>query len=280
MEKERKNKSLTKPAKSRSSKTLIRSPISDDIQTKENPGSSELDEIKVKIELRKIELEQDKIALERDKLFVSSLIEDFKARWQELLNFENENSRWQTLYVTALILVVSWILSNSGETGRYKKISDIFSGDNSYLLLSLALINAVYTLAMAYKGYQIQEIAQYLYAKIGDNIFDRTSIEFNSWERWRRDEKGSPKFIRNIYYFIIGILPTAVSATILGLFYNYRYPVNDPNEWLNAFFYFVSLFVLLSLITALSTTRMNNKWNDILAQKISETKDENKDAGN
>lgn len=35
---------------------------------------------------------------EGDKLAVSVLLEDFKARWQELLNFENENNRWSTLF--------------------------------------------------------------------------------------------------------------------------------------------------------------------------------------
>lgn len=266
------NKNKTKPVKSVSNKSLKKTP-QNEVSTMQ--PISPLSESE-KIDIEKINLEKEKITLERDKLFVTSLIEDFKARWQELLNFENENSRWQTLYVTALILVISWVLSNSGETGRYKKISEIFKEDNSYLLLTLALINAVYTLAMAYKGYQIQEIAQYLYTNIGNKINDKTSIEFNSWERWRRDKTGNPKFIRNVYYFIISILPTAVSGTILGLFYNYRYPVTEPEEWLNAFFIFVSVFVIFTLVTALSTTLMNNQWNKILSGQ----QDDNSDARN
>jgi mRNA-degrading endonuclease RelE of RelBE toxin-antitoxin system len=235
-----------------------------------NPEISALEKIK-------IELELEKIALERDKMIVNSLTEDFKARWQELLNFENENSRWQTLYVTALILVISWVLSNSGETGKYKNIEAVFSGENPYLLLPLALINAIYTLAMAYKGYQIQEIAQYLFKHIGSNISDKISVEFNSWERWRRNETGTPVFIRSFYYFIIGILPTVVSLTILILFFHYRY--NNSTTGLKNFFYFVVVFVFVSLLAALSTTGMNSKWNEILAQKISYKKDENLDAG-
>lgn len=213
----------------------------------------------------KLQVEIEKIKLEKDKMLVASLTEDFKARWQELLNFENENSRWQTLYVTALILVISWVLSNSGQEGKYGNIGELFRGENSYFLLSLALINAVYTLAMAYKGYQIQEIAQYLFTRIGNNISPRIGTEFNSWERWRRDETGSPTLVRTIFYFIIGILPTAVSGTILILYFNYEW-AHAPTR-LNWFAIFVSLFVLMTLLTALWTMRMNAKWNIILGSK-------------
>lgn len=263
-------------------KSLIKLPISNVYRLEISSGVSELDKVKIDIEYEKIDIEYEKIdlelkkiTLERDKLLVSTLIEDFKARWQELLNFENENSRWQTLYVSALILVVSWVLSNSGETGKYKSIREIFTGDNSYLLLSLALINAIYTLAMAYKGYQIQEIAQYLFKNTGNNISGKIPIEFNSWERWRRDEKGSPRFIRTFFYFTISILPTAVSSTILGLFYCYRYSTSNSEKELNIFFYFVITFVFTSLLAAVSTISMNNKWNDILAQEIFRTEDIN-----
>lgn len=220
---------------------------------------------KEKFEIEKLMVEKEKLALERDKLAVTSLIEDFKARWQELLNFENENSRWQTLYVTALILVVGWVLSNSGESvgAKYRSITDIFNGENSYLLLCLAFINAIYTLAMAYKGYQIQEIAQYLYSILGSVVSEKTASPFNSWEKWRRDKEGKPIFVRTIFYFIIGVLPTAVSGTILALFYynEFKYPISSA---INLFSYFVTIFVILSLVTALLTTRMNKRWEIIL----------------
>ncbi len=219
------------------------------------------------LERAKLLIEEQKLLLEQNKLMVSTLLEDFKARWQELLNFENENGRWQTLYVTALILVISWVLSNSGESGKYKNIADIFSGDNSFLLLGLALVNAIYTLAMAYKGYQIQEIAQYLYANVGNMIADKTSNTFNSWEEWRRNKQGKPVLIRTVFYSIIGILPTAVSGTILSLYYYHRFfAENNFFSALNLFSYFVTLFVALSLITALLTTRMNKTWEKILAK--------------
>jgi hypothetical protein len=214
------------------------------------------------VERAKLALEVEKIALERDKLLVLALSEDFKARWQELLNFENENSRWQTLYVTALLLVISWVLTNTGPEGRYRNIADIFTAENWFFLLSLALINAVYTLAMAYKGFQIQEIAQYLFAHIGRAMSAKIRFEFDGWERWRRDEKGQPTIIRNVYYLIVGILPTSVSATILALFCNYQY--QSAPSGLVIYFYICSGFVLTTLLLALWTTRMNGRWRPIL----------------
>jgi len=243
---------------------------------------TDLDIQKLEIEKKKLEIEEEKILLERDKLLVTSLIEDFKARWQELLNFENENSRWQTLYVTALILVVSWILSNSGESSKYKSIADIFNGENSYLLLCLAFINAIYTLALAYKGYQIQEIAQYLYTRIGGNVSNKINYKFNSWERWRRDEKGKPVLIRSVYYSVISVLPTIVSGIILFLYYKLQfYETHVQRKWLNFVFIVVLIFVSVSFFTALYTTRMNLIWKKIFAEedKAEEDKRNNKDAG-
>ncbi len=36
------------------------------------------------------------------------LLEDFKARWQELLNIESEINTWTITYLTALFLTVAW----------------------------------------------------------------------------------------------------------------------------------------------------------------------------
>lgn len=256
---------------------FVRSDIVSLNPTHPNNPISDLDKEKLEIEKAKILIEREKIDLERDKLIVTTFLEDFKARWQELLNFENENSRWQTLYVTALVLVVAWILSNSGEGAgcKYKNIADIFKGDNSFLLLSLALINAIYTLAMAYKGYQVQEIAQYLYKEIGTIISrkalsDKALAEFNTWEKWRRDERGKPVFIRRFYYIIIGILPTAVSVTILVLYFYYGYLEYEyqARSRLNFFAYSISFFVVMTLLAALWTAiKMNSEWTRIFAEE-------------
>jgi hypothetical protein len=204
---------------------------------------------------------------EREKVAVTSLLEDFKARWQELLNFENENSRWSTLYVTALILVISWILNND----HYQSLSDLFNkGDNSYFIISLALINALYTLTMALKGYQIQQIALYLYEEIGLRVSSITRQPFNSWERWRREafqskeRSGRPELIRVIYYPIISALPVAVSSMILVLYFVHEWSRHSWWGGHNLYFYAVSIFVLSSGIAAVWTTGINKKWETTL----------------
>ncbi len=207
---------------------------------------------------------------EREKVAASALLEDFKARWQELLNFENENSRWSTLYVTALILVISWILNND----HYQGLSDLFhKGENSYFILSLALINAIYTLAMAVKGYQIQQIALYLYEEVGQQMAAITRQPFNSWERWRREafqskrRKGKPEGIRLIYYPIISALPAAVSMTILALYFVHEWGRHRVFGGHNIYFYVVFILVAGSGVVAFSTTKINKRWEKTLQKK-------------
>jgi ABC-type glycerol-3-phosphate transport system permease component len=204
---------------------------------------------------------------ESDKLAVSVLLEDFKARWQELLNFENENNRWSTLYVTALILVISWVINNT----TYQNIEDIFHrGENSYFIISLALINALYTFSMVLKGYQVQQIALYLYEEVGSRVSFITGQPFNSWEKWRRERfqsrerKGKPEFIRMIYYSTISLLPLAVSITILVLYGVYELRRHRWYGGHNLYFYIVSTLVLSSLYAAYSTTKINYLWEQTL----------------
>jgi hypothetical protein len=45
---------------------------------------------------------------------VDALLHDFDGRWDELLKFEEEVSRWFTLYVTGVIVVVGWLMSDNG----------------------------------------------------------------------------------------------------------------------------------------------------------------------
>lgn len=217
---------------------------------------------------------------EREKAAVSALLEDFKARWQELLNFENENNRWSTLYITALILVVSWLLNND----RYQGLGDLFHrGENSYFIVSIALINAIYTLAMALKSYQIQQIALYLYSEVGARISALTRQPFNSWERWRREDfhtaerKGKPQLILVFYYVTISTLPAAVSITILTLYGVYEWKQHRWYGGHNIYFYVVCLMVAGMMVAAVSTTRINKMWEQTL-QRVPAAKTELPDA--
>lgn len=233
--------------------------------------------------LQQLKIDEDKLQLERDKLIVAVFLEDFKARWQELLNLANENNRWQTLYVTALILVIGWVINISKD---YENLKDIFDkGNNSIFILALAGINAIYTLAIAYRGYNIQEIGLYLYTKTARkineiicannaNIEIRSEVEntFNSWEKWRRRKDGGPKWIRFLFYPIVSILPLFVSFTILYLYWFYKYKEKKLTCFAancydipNHIFIFILLFVLFCLASSLiSSVVMTYEWTKVM----------------
>ena len=245
------------------------------------------EEEKLDLERQRISLEQDKLAVERDKidleerkLAVSLYVEDFKARWQELLNFENENNRWITLYVTALLLVISWILNNSD---KYNGISGLYKeGDNAYFIMAIAVINALYTFSMAIKGYQIQQIAQYQYEFLAGKIWDTLHVPFNDWERYRREvfaKKRGPEPIRTIDYILISSRPNIGSHTILILYWcldwvrqaGYHH-WRSPRNWFS-----VGAFVVVtcSLIFSILTSKLNKRWKQILSETKAKRHHEN-----
>lgn len=230
----------------------------------------DLEQQRISLEHDKLTLENQKMALEERKLVVSLYVEDFKARWQELLNFENENNRWITLYVTALLLVISWILNNSG---KYNGIKGLYTeGDNAYFIMAIAIINALYTFSMAIKGYQIQQIAQYQYEFLAGKIWDSLHVPFNDWERYRREafaKKRGPEPIRSIYYVLIGSLPTIVSYTIIVLYWYFDWERQAGyHQWgslRNWFSVGAFIIVTCSLIFSGLTSRLNGRWKQILS---------------
>lgn len=260
--------------------TLI---LYEDVRLTEREGLKVSEAMKVSLDREKLALEREKMALEREKLAlerkkldkedtklaVTLYVEDFKARWQELLNFENENNRWVTLYVTALLLVISWMLSNGG---KYNGLAGLYGeNDNAYFIMSIAVINALYTFSMAIKGYQIQQIAQYQFDFLAGNLWDELKVRFNDWERYRRDEfseERGPEPIRRIYYILISLLPTLVSYTILGLYVYYEWGIQAGRHGWGSFrnwFCAAAIFlVTLSLVFAGRTTKLNKKWDKIL----------------
>jgi hypothetical protein len=229
----------------------------------------DLEHRKLVLEDRKIEMENRKLELEDRKIAINLYLEDFKARWQELLNFENENNRWITLYVTALLLVISWVLNNST---KYTGLEGLYSyGDNAYFIMSIAIVNAVYTFAMAFKGYQIQQIALYQYDRLAGKIVELTKVPFNEWERFRREEFANargPEPIRKFYFGVISLLPTIVSYTILGLYFFYQWSYQAGlNHWRsgrNWFAFGAFILVTLSLVFSWMTARLNRKWDVLL----------------
>jgi hypothetical protein len=235
----------------------------------EDARATHREDLKASLEREKMALEREKFSLENHKLAVSLHVEDFKARWQELLNFDNENNRFITLYVTALLVVISWILSNSE---KYEGLSGLYGkGDNAYFIMSIAIINAIYTFSIAIKGYQIQQIAQYQHDFLAGKIWDEIKVPFIEWERYRRTkfaEATGPEPVRKIYYVLISILPVIVSYAILLLYVIYEWKIQADRNHFKSFrnwFCIISfLFVTLSLVAASKTASLNATWLKIL----------------
>jgi hypothetical protein len=203
---------------------------------------------------------------DREETAVTTLLEEYKARWQHLLNLDNEVNKWSASYVIALVVGVSWILSSE----KFKGIDELFSArnyDNAYFILSLAVVNAAYMLSLAFKGYQIQQICYYLHTVVAANVIRITGITFNTWEVWRRSAVfcspkriGKSEWRRSVYYPIVTLMPFAVSDSILWMYVNFagkNLAWSDPH---NLYFYLVVAINLLAGFIALSTAGFNKKW--------------------
>jgi hypothetical protein len=154
---------------------------------------------------------------------VTVLLEDFKARWQELLNTGAEISNLSIAYYTGLVLTIGWVLGRKSKEG----LRELFSSERSvetFLVLTLALVNAIYILGIAVRSYHIQQIGLYLYDVVDNRISALAGQPFNSWEDWRRTtfqssaRPGRPEMVRTIYYTLLLVLPVGVSASILAMY--------------------------------------------------------------
>lgn len=209
----------------------------------------------------------------RESAALMVLTEDFKARWQHFLNLDNEVNKWTASYAIALVVSISWILNSQ----RFNGLDELFTArnfNNSYFILSLALVNAVYILSLAFKGYQIQQICLYLCAQVGKEIEDITGAPFNSWETWRRtyfnspEHQGRVEWRRKLYYPIVTFLPFVASVTVLGLYIKY---VGRQVGWLdvhNLYFYFVVLINATAGVLAASTMGLNKDWEKLVRDRI------------
>jgi hypothetical protein len=208
---------------------------------------------------------------------VNALLEDFKARWQELLNFESEVSRWFTLYVTAVIAVIGWVMGNTNFTA----VQPLFKGHdglNTVLVLVLALLNAVYVLALAFNGYRIQQIGQYLYSHVGSRLTKLTDEPFNVWEDWRRflvSQPGAygPERIRKVYFLAVGAVPVLVSLLIIGIYWWFEGSTQSWRSGHNLFAYSVLLTTCANGYVAYSTTAQNAQWQLLIAARLSQEKE-------
>src|SRR5688500_18061200 len=108
---------------------------------------------------------------EQRLLVTTVLIEEFKARWQQVMAWDSQTDKWMASCIIALVVGVSWILSSE----RVTHIDQLFrerDGDNSYFILVLAVVNAAYSLYITFMGYQIHQLRLYLYKEIYPKLFD------------------------------------------------------------------------------------------------------------
>lgn len=211
---------------------------------------------------------------EREKSAVSALVEEYKVKWQLILLLEGEIKRWTASYIVALVIGIYWILSSE----RIKGIYNVFwerSYDNSYLILTLAVINASYSLAIAFKAYQIQQVYYYLHTVTGKDITKLIRLQFNSFEVWRRSglfcsprRIGKSEWRRAIYYPIITILPFGLSISILWMYI--QYVLLELKFWdiHNIYFYLVVIYHGLVVIVAISTSSFNSKWEKLTLEEL------------
>jgi hypothetical protein len=197
-----------------------------------------------------------------------ALLEDFRSHWQALLQIEAEVSRWTTVYAAALVLAAGacfardTVLAENPEKALANPVV-------AAALLLLAGVNAVYILALAFKGYQCQQLRLYLYDVLGKRLRELTDAAFNHFELWQRiafvppHKRGRPEPIRLVYYVSQTIVPFTTSVILLGAFWYYR--IRPSGGWLAiAAFAAVVLLTCVSTFYAILTSSTNRKWKEIV----------------
>jgi hypothetical protein len=224
-------------------------------------------------ESEKSRTENENLVLQRQEIEINLLVEDFKGRWQELQSLQNENNRWTTLYVTALLVVIGWLINHNGQKGG--GLGDLYAlADNSYLILSIAVVNALYAFSMAYKGYQIQQIALYQHEILVPRIRN-FSPDFDEWERYRKSKFATwhgQDPIRLGYFILVKSLPLVVSYTIILLYYGYQWEtevgLHHWRSWRNWFCAGAFILVNSAVSFSLLTLRLGKRWTKLLDTEV------------
>lgn len=208
----------------------------------------------------------------RETLKVSVLTEELRERWQQLTQWDDQVDKWMASYAIAMAVGISWLLSSEHIT----ELPQFFSGrsyDNSYFILSLALVNSTYILYVTFKAYQIHQLRLYIYEKISKELNDLTEGNANSWELWHRTEfqrltrRGKPEWRRVLYYPIMTISPFGVSAYVLWTYFHYVGGGLGRFDAHNVYFYFVVVMQFVALLLSFSTTVFNGKWKRLIDQE-------------
>lgn len=204
---------------------------------------------------------------ESARIAVDVLLEDFKARWQELLNIESEINTWAITYLTAMFLSIAWILGQ--KNGQI--IATLFK-EQRILILSIAVVNASYMLMLSAKDYRLQQNALYIYEVLAPRISDISGESFNTWEEWRRQNTLS--WGRNLYNILITLPTVAISGFILIRYAINEQPLHEGQRLALRSIYWdgVVLFNLLALVVAISYSyKVNRSWQAAIQRHDSQT---------
>jgi hypothetical protein len=142
------------------------------------------------------------------RMALDVLLEDFKARWQELLNIQSEINTWAITYLTAMFLSIAWILGQKNQ----QIVTNLFKNQR-ILILSIAVVNAGYMVMLSAKDYRLQQDALYIYQEIAPRVSDISGERFNTWEEWRR--QNTLTWGRFIYNLLIILPILAISGFII-----------------------------------------------------------------
>jgi hypothetical protein len=115
---------------------------------------------------------------------VTVSLEDFRVHHQALLQLESEVGRWTTIYVGALAIGAAVSFTEVAATSG--PATEFANPIRAAAILVLATVNAVYILALAFKGYQCQLLRLYLHDVVGRRLRELSDPSFYGWEIWQR----------------------------------------------------------------------------------------------
>lgn len=194
---------------------------------------------------------------------VTVLLEDFRVHHQALLQLESEVGRWTTVYAGALTIGAAASFTEAANAaGKPEVLGDPI---RAAALLMLATVNAVYILAVAFKGYQCQLLRLYLHDVVGRRLRQIGDQSFYGWEIWQRtvmcskdEREGKLEAVRFAFYAFQTLVPLAASGLVLGLFFVYSWP--KAVVMARAVFVLVAILSVGAAAAAFSTTKTNAAW--------------------
>ena len=175
------------------------------------------------------------------------LLEEFKARWQELLQINEQVSTWMTLYATAVLVSIGWIVAHRNENDLSALLKNNVSRS---AILFVPVLSGVFFLAISLRGYEIHQTAQYIDEVLAPRISALTHLPFNDWDSWRRMHYVSGTAHKTAY-ILMNFIPAIVSIGGLIVYAIFVKPWREKISLHSVSFYLVALLTSLSVFTAI-----------------------------